>query len=277
MNEPVRLRAVANPPAQPLIALQEATIGYRTPGFFTGVNYSLNAGDFLGIVGPNGAGKTTVLKTLLGTLPLLAGKRNDLLSGRRPRFGYVPQRDESLTVLPLSALEVVLMGTYHNLGLIRWPSKRQRDLSLEALAATGIADLRDRPFRALSGGQKQRTLIARALAAEPTVLLLDEPTNGMDIVSQKAILDLLVRLHEKHGLTVLIISHLLTEVASVVKQLLLVDKDKNLFVHGPTEEVLDKDLLEKIYNCGLHIHREGGRVTIGVESGDAGGGGASHV
>ncbi len=264
-------------PKRPLISLLDATIGYRAPGFFTGVNYTLNAGDFLGIVGPNGAGKTTVLKTLLGTVPLLAGKRDDLLSGRRPRFGYVPQRDESQTVLPLSALDVVLMGTYHNLGLLRRPSKRQHELSLEALAATGIAELRDRPYRALSGGQKQRTLIARALAAEPTVLLLDEPTNGMDIVSQKAILDLLVRLHKQHGLTVLIISHLLTEVASVVKQLLLVDKDKHLFVHGPTEEVLDKDLLEKIYNCGLHIHKEGGRITIAVESHELNGGTSGHV
>jgi ABC-type Mn2+/Zn2+ transport system ATPase subunit len=266
-----------SPAQKPLISLSGATIGYRAPGFFTGVNYSLSSGDFLGIVGPNGAGKTTVLKTLLGTLPLLAGKRDDLLSGRRPRFGYVPQRDESMTVLPLSALDVVMMGTFHNLGLIRLPSRRQRELSLEALAATGISDLKDRPYRALSGGQKQRTLIARALAAEPTVLLLDEPTNGMDIVSQKAILDLLVRLHDQHGLTVLIISHLLTEVASVVKQLLLVDKDKNLFVHGPTEEVLDKDLLEKIYNCGLHIHREGGRITIGVESREITGGASGHV
>ncbi len=251
----------------PLIRLEGAAIGYRRPGFFHGVNFALQRGDFLGIVGPNGSGKSTVLKSLLGTLPLLAGRRDDLASGRRGRIGYVPQRDESDPLLPLSALEVARMGTYHGLGLLRVPGARQRELALKALASVGIADLAHRPYRALSGGQKQRTLIARALAAEPEILMLDEPTNGMDIVSQKHMLDLLVKLHAEFGLTLVIISHLLTEVASVVDQLLLVDKDRGLFQFGATEELLDRDLLSKIYGCGIHLHRAGGRITIEVEGG----------
>jgi ABC-type Mn2+/Zn2+ transport system ATPase subunit len=249
----------------PLITLENAAIGYRRPGFFTDVNFSLKRGDFLGIVGPNGAGKSTVMRTLLGTLPVLAGRRDDLPSGRRSRIGYVPQRDESDPLLPLSAFEVVCMGTFHGLGLLRVPGRKQHEQTGKALKAVGIAHLAHKPYRSLSGGQKQRTLIARALAAQPEILLLDEPTNGMDIVSQKAMLDLLGRLHREFGLTLVIISHLLTEVASAVNQLLLVDKDRGLFHHGPTDEVLDRDLLSRIYGVGLHLHRDAGRITISVD------------
>ena len=251
----------------PLITLENAAIGYRRPGFFTSVNFSLKRGDFLGIVGPNGAGKSTVMRTLLGTLPVLAGRREDHASGRRSRsrIGYVPQRDESDPLLPLSAREVVSMGTFHGLGLLRVPGKLQHEHANNALRAVGIAALADKPYRSLSGGQKQRTLIARALAAQPEILLLDEPTNGMDIVSQKNMLDLLAKLHDEFGLTLVIISHLLTEVASAVNQLLLVDKDRGLFHHGPTDEVLDKDLLSRIYGVGLHLHRDAGRITISVD------------
>lgn len=260
MNAPAALAERA-----PLIRLENATIGYRAPGFFSGVNFALHRGDFLGIVGPNGAGKSTVLKSLLGTLPLLSGARDDEPAGSRSRIGYVPQRDESDPLLPLSALEVVLMGTYHGLGLLRLPGARQRDRSLRALEAVGIGALAHRPYRALSGGQKQRALIARALAAEPAILMLDEPTNGMDIVSQKQTLDLLSHLHKDLGLTLVIISHLLTEVASVVDQLLLVDKDRGLFQHGATEEILDRDVLSGIYGAGIHVRRHGGRVTVEVD------------
>ncbi len=251
----------------PLIKLENAAIGYRRPGFFTNVNFSLNCGDFLGIVGPNGAGKSTVMRTLLGTLPVLAGKREDFASGRRSRsrIGYVPQRDESDPLLPLSACEVVRMGTFHGLGLLRKPGKHQDEQAQKALSAVGIAHLSHKPYRSLSGGQKQRTLIARALASQPEILLLDEPTNGMDIVSQKNMLDLLGKLHREFGLTLVIISHLLTEVASAVNQLLLVDKDRGLFHHGATDEVLDKDLLSRIYGVGLHLHRDAGRITISVD------------
>ena len=249
----------------PLITLENAAVGYRRPGFFTGVNFSLRRGDFLGIVGPNGAGKSTVMRTLLGTLPVLAGRRDDLASGRRCRIGYVPQRDESDPLLPLSACEVVRMGTFHGLGLLRVPGARQHEQAEKALNAVGIAALAHKPYRSLSGGQKQRTLIARALAAQPEILLLDEPTNGMDIVSQKNMLDLLAKLHDQFGLTLVIISHLLTEVASAVNQLLLVDKDRGLFHHGATDEVLDKDLLSRIYGVGLHLHRDAGRITISVD------------
>src|SRR5204863_1971737 len=92
-------------------------------------------------------------------------------------------------------------------------SKRDWAIVDEALERVGIADLARRTYGQLSGGQKQRTLIARALAAEPDLLVLDEPTNGMDLPSEHALLELIAELHRRTGLTVVMITHLLSNVA----------------------------------------------------------------
>src|SRR5205823_8429771 len=97
-------------------------------------------------------------------------------------------------IFPLTVFEVVLMGTYGRLALLRPVDRRQRQLASHCLEQVGLADLADRPFWVLSGGQKQRVLIARALAVEPSILLLDEPTAGIDPGAATAIMDLLTRL-----------------------------------------------------------------------------------
>jgi len=137
--------------------------------------------------------------------------------------GYVPQRDTLDPIFPLSALEVVLMGTYAKLPPL-WPVGRKlRRLAAQCLDQVGLAAVAGRPFWALSGGQKQRVLIARALAAEPQVVLLDEPTAGVDHDAEAAITELIAQLHREQHLTVVLVTHHPGRIRSVLQSVVWVD------------------------------------------------------
>jgi ABC-type Mn2+/Zn2+ transport system ATPase subunit len=124
----------------------------------------------------------------------------------------------------------------------------------------GIEDLAERPLAALSGGQKQRTLIARALVGNPNVLVLDEPTNGMDLVSTTQILGLVRELHERDGLTVLMVSHALNEVANYVERIALVTEGG--FRIGPIDEIVGEQVLSQLYGIPVEVASVGGHRIV---------------
>jgi len=158
-----------------LLALRDVSLGYEGRPVLQHLTLAIERGEFLALLGPNGAGKTTLLRGLVGLIPVLAGELTYGLDRRASPPGYVPQRDTLDPIFPLSALEVVLMGTYARLPPLRPVGRRERRLGAECLAQVGLAALAPHPFWSLSGGQKQRVLIARALAAEPELLLLHAP------------------------------------------------------------------------------------------------------
>jgi ABC-type Mn2+/Zn2+ transport system ATPase subunit len=181
------------------------------------VSFTVERGEFTALLGPNGGGKTTLFRGMLGLIPVLAGEiRYGFDRGTTPP-GYVPQKESLDPIFPLTVYEVALMGTYARLGPLRPVGRRRRALAAECLAQVGLGDARERPFWALSGGQKQRVLIARALAAEPELLLLDEPTAGIDPEAEEAIMSLIAALNRERGLTVLLVSHHLRLVRSLVR------------------------------------------------------------
>lgn len=243
---------------KPLVTFDHATLGYGRRVVLKDLTFTIHEGDFLGLVGPNGSGKTTVLRALLGTHPPLSGAvtRADGL-----RFGYVPQRDQVDYDYPLTALDVVLMGRYDRIGLGRRPSAQDRAGAMTALEQVGIPELAAQHLRNLSGGQRQRTLIARALVGEPNVLVLDEPTNGMDLVSTTQILGLVRDLHERSGITVLMVSHALNEVANYVERIALVMNEA--FRIGTVAEIMNETVLSEMYGIPVEVSAfEGHRVVI---------------
>jgi ABC-type Mn2+/Zn2+ transport system ATPase subunit len=254
---------VAAPAARtgaPLLSLRGATIGHGRHAILAGVELEVEAGDFLALVGPNGGGKTTLLRTLLGALPLLAGRRE---LPRPIRIGYVPQRDQVDAIWPLTAGEVVLQGRTPSLGPLRRPGEADRAAAAAALARVGVAHLADRFYGELSGGQRQRTLIARALAAEPELMAVDEPTNGMDPAAELATMDVLRDLHAAGaGPAILMVSHRLDAVANYTRRLAFVDKDQALFRVGPLEEMLRPDRLSALYGRAVEVREEGGRRFV---------------
>ncbi len=246
----------------PLITFDHVTLGYGSNVVLRDISFSIFKGDYFGLVGPNGAGKTTLLRAILGTLKPLAGTLTVANKNGSPvRFGYVPQRDTVDYVMPYTVEEVVMMGRYRQVGLLKRPGARDGAIVRRCLQHIGIEDLRNAAFKELSGGQKQRTLIARALASEPDVLMLDEPTNGMDLPSRSSILDLIRHLHDHDRLTVIMVSHLLDDVANHVKRIALVER--TFFQVGDVEEILTAENLSALYEMPVTVtNTRGGKVIL---------------
>jgi ABC-type Mn2+/Zn2+ transport system ATPase subunit len=153
-----------------------------------------------------------------------------------------------------------MMGRYSLKGLFGRLSKEDEIIVEESLTKVGISSLRFMSYNSLSGGQRQRTLIARALAVKPNVLILDEPTNGMDTPSHHSLLNLIEGLHDKGRLTVLLVSHLLSDVANLVKKIILFEKDN--FQIGNIDEILSEENLSKTYAAEIKISKIGSQFLI---------------
>ena len=227
------------------------------------VDLTIAAGDFLGVVGPNGSGKTTLIRTVLGLLPPVGGAL-EFPAKKRPRFGYVPQRDSVDQSFPLSAFEITLMGRYGLIGPGRRPRAEDRDRAHAALADVGAAELAERSYHALSGGQRQRVLVARALAGEPEILILDEPTTGMDLPSERSMLDLVASFTARK-IAVVMVSHHLGLVSDYAKDLALVAGPGRPVEVGPRAEILTSARLTQIYGRSIAVRSVDGHAVIFVE------------
>ena len=165
MTSPTTLTAAA----EPVVTLEDASFAYGSSTVLTGVTGRVPAGQALALVGPNGSGKTTLMRALLGMVTVSRGRVrvNGAAPGRAPRgcVGYVPQLSDLGPTFPVTVREVVQMGMYSQLGILRRPGAEARRRALEALDSVGLADRADRRFGTLSGGQQQRVLVARCVAA----------------------------------------------------------------------------------------------------------------
>ena len=248
---------------QSLIEFRGVSLGYGAAPILHNLSFTIEEGDFFAAVGPNGAGKTTILRAILRILVPQAGEIRLANRATSPlAFGYVPQERELDPIFPLTAQEIVLMGRTKRLGPWRRWGNEDRRIALRSLEEAGIAHLAKIPFQELSGGQKQRTLIARALAAEPDVLVFDEPTAGMDLPSERSIMELVRRLHQETGLTIVMVTHNLNVVANYAKRLAIVDRERGIFSVGAVEEILTDEQLSRLYGTGVRVYEIEGRKTI---------------
>ena len=165
------------------------------------LTFSLPEASTAAVLGPNGGGKTTLLRALIGDLPSRSGIVE--VSGR---VAYVPQTERYRLDYPVSALDVVTMGTYADASPFRPLGRELRERSRSALAQVGLESKATTGFGRLSGGQRQRVMIARAIAQEARVLLLDEPMSGVDRPSSESILGILDRLRDE-GRTIVLTTH----------------------------------------------------------------------
>ena len=200
----------------PSIELVDVTAVYEGERIaaLRGITLVVEPSELVGVVGPNGAGKTTLLEVINGLLPITAGTVRALgepvsrsSHGLRRRIAYMPQDlffDPSTAFL---SKDVVLMGRFAVIGPFRFPSKADRALVTDAMAAVGIGDLALRPIGRLSGGQQRKVLLARVLAKRPQVLLLDEPTASLDPESKEEISQLVLQIHGELSLATLTVSH----------------------------------------------------------------------
>ena len=190
-----------------ILSVNNLTIGYEDQEVLSGLNFSINEGDYLCIVGENGSGKTTLVRTLLGLIPPRDGEIVRGPGFAAGEIGYLPQQTQVQRDFPASVWEIVLSGCPGRTRLLPFYSKEDRRLAAENLEKMGISHLKKRCYRELSGGQQQRVLLARALCATKKLLLLDEPVSGLDPKVTAEMYQLIEDLNRKEGITVIMISH----------------------------------------------------------------------
>jgi len=206
---------------------------------------TLPAGRICGLVGMNGAGKSTLFKALTGFVRPSRGRIriNGLTvseAQREQAVAYVPQSEGIDNNFPVSVWDVVMMGRYGAMNLLRIPGRVDRVAVREALSQVDLLELRDRPIGALSGGQRKRAFLARAIAQRASVLLLDEPFNGVDVRTEKLMADLFLQFRDE-GRTILISTHDLSHVREFCDLVVLINK--TVLAYGETSEVFTPENL----------------------------------
>ena len=243
------------------LAVTGATVTYRNgTTALVDASFAIPAGTITALVGVNGSGKSTLFKAIMGFVPLARGSVSIFgePAGRalkRNIVAYVPQAEEVDWNFPVLVEDVVMMGRYGHMNLLRIPSRRDRELVDEALSRVGMSEYRKRQIGELSGGQKKRVFLARALAQEGRVILLDEPFTGVDVKTEEAIIKLLMALRDE-GRVMLVSTHNLGSVPRFCDRAILINR--TILTAGPTEEVFTQANLRKAFGGVLRQHILGG-------------------
>lgn len=223
-------------------------------------SFAIPRGTIAALVGVNGAGKSTLFKAIMGFLPAAAGEIGVLGQTVRQAIkagivAYVPQAEEVDWSFPVLVSDVVMMGRYGHMGMLRRPKAADHAAVENALIRVGMTEFADRQIGELSGGQRKRVFLARALAQNGQVILLDEPFTGVDVQTEEAIITLLRELRDE-GRVMLVSTHNLGSVPEFCDQTVLVKGTVLNF--GPTEEVFSKDNLEAAFGGVLRHFVLGG-------------------
>ena len=231
------------------IDLENVTVAYHGKVALHSASLQLKAGTICGLVGMNGAGKSTLFKAIMGFVKPNTGRI--LINGLPIRqvqksnlVAYVPQSEEVDWNFPVNVYDVVMMGRYGYMNLLRIPRSIDKQAVRESLERVEMWDMRDRQIGELSGGQKKRTFFARALAQQAKVLLLDEPFAGVDIKTEKMMINLLMELRQT-GHTILVSTHDLESITTFCDQVVLINR--SILAYGNTSEVFTEENLSRTF------------------------------
>lgn len=238
-----------------LVVAENLQFGYGNRSVLRRVSIHLEPGQVVALLGPNGSGKSTLLRVLLGQLAgsgAVKWEGRDVAAWPRRQFArrvaYLPQSpivDDEQRVI-----DVLRMGRAPYWGAFGIESQRDVDVAGAVADQLGLQELLARPMGELSGGQQQRVFIARCLVQEPAALLLDEPSTFLDLRHQVELAQLLRTLAREQHLAVLMASHDLNLAASSADRMLLLH-DGILAAEGPPAQVLDADLLGRVYGVPM--------------------------
>jgi len=228
--------------ADRLLSVRDLHVAFGNRVVLGDLSFEVDSGDCLAIIGPNGAGKTVLLKALQHLVPF-AGEVD---WSKEAHLGYVPQRVPADRQLPLRVGELLDA----KVRFLHLDKKETEQASAELEFSPEFADA---ALGTLSGGQFQKALIAFALLGNPNVLLFDEPTASLDELSEERIYELIHKLQEQRGITVILVSHDLSVVYRYASRVLCLGKRK--LCMGPPKEILTPEMLEEVYGAPLKFYR----------------------
>lgn len=238
-----------------LLEAKQLEVGYHHHLILKQLSIAIPAGGVTALVGTNGSGKSTLLKTIARLLIPHKGEvyldgqaiaRESTIALAR-KMAILPQSPE--IPMAMTVRELVEQGRYPHVGPLRMLKKQDHTAIEEALELTGMHAFAGRPLDALSGGERQRAWIALALAQSTPLLMLDEPTTFLDVRHQLEILELVRRLNQERGITIIVVLHELNQAARYADRMVVL-KDGVIEVDGPPGRVLTETMLQEVF--GIH-------------------------
>lgn len=236
-----------------MLQIKNLNCGYSSGFTLRDINISLLKGEFTGIIGPNGSGKSTLFKSV--TSDLLPTSGSILLNGKDLAQMTLRERAQTVSIVsqfaelsPITVQEYVLMGRVpYRRRFQFFDTEQDIEIATHYMELTGILHLKDKPITELSGGEQQMASIASALTQKPKLLLLDEATSHLDITHQVEIMNLLQRLNEEQGLTIVMIIHDLNLASEYCNHLIMM-RQGEVYYQGAPSEVLTYEHIENVYN-----------------------------
>lgn len=242
------------------IDIKGLSVSYGRKRVLSNIFLSLDRGSIYGIIGPNGAGKSTLFKAILGIIQPNTGKISIMersIEETRRKMAYVPQKDEVDWDFPATVFDVVLMGRYPHKKLLQRIDKNDVSIAEDALVKLGIEGLRDRQIGALSGGQQQRVFLARAICQEADIFLLDEPFVGVDITTERKIIEILKSLADQSK-TILVVHHDLSTADKYFDNVVLLNQ--RLIASGEVTKVFTRENIARTYAPQMKILHDVGML-----------------
>jgi ABC-type multidrug transport system ATPase subunit len=221
----------------PIVEVNNLSKSYKDLDAVKNLSFSVNAGDIYGFLGQNGAGKSTTIRMLMTLIAPTSGAINifgkNLHAHRNEILGKIGAVIEKPDVYKY-------LTAYDNLRLFAKISgvKITRKLLMDQLNMVGLAERWNSKVSTFSQGMKQRLGIAIALVHNPELIILDEPTNGLDPQGIADIRNLILELSKTHGKTIIVSSHLLSEIEIIANRMIIIDKGEKV-VEGDVQELLD--------------------------------------
>lgn len=228
-----------------ILDVKNLSVSFDGEDVLKDISFSVEKGEALSVIGPNGAGKTVLFKAILD----LVSYKGEINWGSGVRIGYVPQKFTTDRSIPLIVSEFFLLKS----SRFWFPKKEFLEHLGHELALVGLSkSILLKPLSELSGGQLQRILISWAMLDHPDLLLFDEPTAGIDIGAEDTIYDIMHRMQDERGTTIILISHDLNIVYKYSQNVLCINK--KMICHGSPREILNPEELSKLYGMGGFYH-----------------------
>ena len=218
-----------------ILKVNNLNVKYGKYTILDSINFSIESGDYVGIVGPNGAGKTTLIKSILGLIPIESGDIINYLAKGATDIGYLAQRTETNhKIFPATVEEVITTGVLSSKTFPKILNKQDRESVDLIINKLNLTELKNKRVGSLSGGEQQRVFLARALVNNPKLLILDEPTTALDPKVREEFYSLLSKLNKEDGITILFISHDIGTIGKYSSKMLYLDK--TLIFYGSYKE-----------------------------------------